>query len=279
MPKGIRRLTSLRTLDECPVYGSDLDAAFKLGDLGSLDQLQGSFTIKILGNGKDTIDAETACLWKKKNLLCLTIHLQQFIGSGAEILNGLRPHQDLEYLHILWYYGTAFPDWMISLHNLRVLNLEYCDVCELLPPLGKLPFLEQLSLFRMIKVKTIGDEFLGMESQTSLSSSSSSSILFPKLKNISFQTMLEWEEWEGVGGWTESGNDIIIMPSLSSFKISYCPKLMNLPVFLPNTPVKNISVSACHRDIIIPVWPDNCDVNFEVRDPWGEEEEEEEEEE
>jgi hypothetical protein len=101
LPKGIRRLTSLRTLDECPVYGSDLDAAFKLGDLGSLDQLQGSFTIKILGNDKDTIDAETACLWKKKNLLHLTIHLQQFIGSGAEILNGLRPHQDLEYLHIL----------------------------------------------------------------------------------------------------------------------------------------------------------------------------------
>ncbi|XP_040366578.1 putative disease resistance protein RGA4 [Rosa chinensis] len=263
LPSGIGRLTSLQTLNTCPVnHDSGPSEGLKLGDLGSLDQLQGSLFIKIQGNLKDaTSEAQKARLWNKK--LCILVLQFPTLDkqSHVQVLEALRPHQDLQTLLIGYYGGTTAPSWMISLQNLRSLSLHAWDGCEFLPPLGKLPFLEKLLVFGMEKVKTVGDEFLGItDTQTS---SSSSSVLFPKLKKLRFEEMGEWEQWEGVGGRTESsGAEISIMPCLVSFKIRDCPKLMNLPLFLQNTPVRKIRISGYRRSIITPVWPENCDVNI-----------------
>ncbi|PRQ28915.1 putative leucine-rich repeat domain, L domain-containing protein [Rosa chinensis] len=153
---------------------------------------------------------------------------------------------------------------MLSLQNLRSLSLDSWDERELLPPLGKLPFLEELSVSYMEKVKTVGDEFLGITgTQTSSSSSSSSSVLFPKLKQLTFHGMWEWKQWEGVGGRTENGGDeITIMPCLVSLRIEYCRQLMNLPLFLQKTPVRNVEIRKCRRSIRMPVWPENCEVEI-----------------
>ncbi|XP_040366064.1 putative disease resistance protein RGA4 [Rosa chinensis] len=262
LPRGVARLISLQTLDVCPVN----DEGLKLGDLGSLDQLQGTLLINIKGNLKDTSEAQKACLWNKK-LYYLELsfsRLEEQSHVQVQVLEALRPHQDLETLNIISYGGTTAPSWMISLQNLRSLSLHTWDGCEFLPPLGKMPFLEQLSVTRLEKVKTVGDEFLGTQT-------SSSFVLFPKLKELTFDRMEEWEQWEGVGGWTESGgaDESTIMPCLVSFTIKDCPKLKNLPLFLQDTQVRKISISKCRRSIITPVWPDNCDVDIseELEDP------------
>ncbi|CAB4267420.1 unnamed protein product [Prunus armeniaca] len=137
------RLTSLRTLDEYHVCGSDNNEALKLGDLGTLEGVSENF------QGKE----------RRSN--------------SVEILNALRPHQDLEYLGIRFYHGTTGPVWMMCLRNLRVLILHRWNECKVLPPIGKLPSLERLILSDMRKVKKVGDEFLGIENQRSTKSSSS----------------------------------------------------------------------------------------------------------
>ncbi|XP_062013180.1 putative disease resistance protein RGA4 [Rosa rugosa] len=264
LPRGMARLTSLQTLNTCPVTSdSGPGKGLKLGDLGSFDQLQGSLNIHIDGNLEDTSEAQKARLWNKKlHYLGLSLHYLNHV----QVLEALRPHQDLENLQIASYLGTTAPSWMISLQNLRFLFLGAWVGCEFLPPFGKLSFLEELEVSEMGKVKTVGDEFLGITG----TQTSSSSVFFPKLKQLTFEFMWEWKQWEGVGGWTENGGDeITIMPCLVSFTIYHCPKLMNLPLFLQKTPVRNVVIRECRRSIKMPVWPENCDVKIseEREDP------------
>ncbi|XP_024039138.1 uncharacterized protein LOC112097791 [Citrus clementina] len=72
----------------------------------------------------------------------------------------------------------------------------------------------------MESVKTVGNEFLGIESDLHDSSSSSSVIIaFPKLKSLSVEGLMELEEWDY--GIKRTGNTSTnIMPRLSSLEIS-----------------------------------------------------------
>ncbi|GAY67766.1 hypothetical protein CUMW_259110 [Citrus unshiu] len=129
------------------------------------------------------------------------------------LLEALRPPLDLKELEIRFYRGnTVFPSWMTSLTNLKSLDLSFCENCEQLPPLGKLPSLEQLFISYMSNVKRVGDEFLGIESDHHDSSSSSSVVIaFPKLKSLTIELLDELEEWDY--GITRTGNTFInIMP-------------------------------------------------------------------
>nr|XP_011459981.1 PREDICTED: putative disease resistance protein RGA3 isoform X2 [Fragaria vesca subsp. vesca] len=243
LPKGIGRLTSLQTLDICPVYGSEDDEAFKLGDLGSLDQLQGILTIKVLGDWKDVKEAENARLWNKK-LFYLGVDSWNEDYSrrkgNEEILLLLRPHQDLSSLEIKWYDGTTWPTWMMSLYNLKVLSLDSCK-CKVLPPLGKLPFLEKLSV-SYTRVRKIGVEFLGIEEAQTLIESSRRAILFPKLKELLFWRLNNLEEWNGMEGWKEEDSDITIMPCLSSLRIMDCRILHMLPDYLRRSNLQSLEI-------------------------------------
>ncbi|XP_050377134.1 putative disease resistance protein RGA3 isoform X2 [Argentina anserina] len=265
LPRGIARLTSLQTLDFCPVMDGE---CLKLEDLGSLDQLEGSLKIVIKtfkGKLNDaTSEAHKARLWSKK-LYFLTIEIallteEQTQRTADILLEALRPHQDLLHLNIwgdtLWPC-SAVPSWMIPLQNLRSLELWRFRGFECLPPLGTLPFLEEFSVSGMDKVKRVGHEFLGMpNSQTT--SSSSSSVFFPKLKKLYLTELCEWEHWEEVGG-----DGVTIMPCLDHLQIYHCPKLVNLPLFLQNTALSKVIISGCRQSIIIPIMPANCDVEIE----------------
>ncbi|XP_070682817.1 putative disease resistance protein RGA3 [Malus domestica] len=241
LPKGIGRLTNLRGLDRCPVGGGkDDDEAFKLGDLRNLDQLQGTLKMVIYGDVKVAAGEheKASPLGNKQQLSQLSIEFEEC--GTAEILNFLRPHPNLEYLRINGYNGSTAPNWIMSLNNLRVLDLVWWNECEVLPPLGILPSLETLILSSMKGVKKVGVEFLGIEKETS--SASSCITLFPKLKTLTFLLMLEWEEWKGVEEWKEEDSHITIMPCLSSLQIGYCPQLKTLPDFLRKTPLQTLNI-------------------------------------
>ncbi|CAB4297984.1 unnamed protein product [Prunus armeniaca] len=244
-PKGIGRLTSLQTLDLCHCDGNN-NEAFQIGDLRKLN-LEGSLAIHLVGDATDKSEVEKAQLWDKK-LFHLTVYFERQTNSSSssvEILNALRPHPDLESLKILYHNGTTWPNWMQSLHNLRFLTLVGGTQCELWP-LGKLEYLETLTLRSMDGVRKVGVEFLGLEDQTSFRIRSPQ-ILFPKLKRLWFGLMLNWEEWEGVEEWTKEDSEITIMPCLSQLTITGCPLLKALPDFVFKTPLQTLRILRSER--------------------------------
>ncbi|KAK9943109.1 hypothetical protein M0R45_008728 [Rubus argutus] len=239
LPNGLRKLTSLRILDRFVCGGGDDNEILELGDLGSFEYLQGKLVIAELGNVKDVREAQKAQLEKKKHLLELRLDFwngpqEQQLVSDVEVLNELRPHEDLKYLRVSWYKGSSVPlNWMMSLKHLTHLTLWGFEYCESLPPLGKLPYLEVLSIEKMSSVKKVGVELLGIEeTQTSPATATA----FPKLKRLTFWNMLRCEVWEGVG----DDCQVTIMPCLSRLRIVGAPKLKQLPDFLHDRPLLDL---------------------------------------
>ncbi|KAM5578362.1 hypothetical protein ABKV19_008598 [Rosa sericea] len=257
--KGIGRLTGLQKLDVFHLNGykgADKEGTLKLQDLENLKQLEGSLSIAHLESVEDASEGVKACLSEKHLLRHLELDFACHNGcrndreegtgqNDREILNGLQPHGGLESLRI-WNCQLATspcPNWILSLHNLTTLELGHFCNCELLSgPFGRLLSLESLGFWEMKKVKKVGVELLGIEERElqSSSSSSSSRILFPKLKSLTFWEMPVWEEWEGVGG--DFQNNITIMPSLSRLEFHWCSKLGTLPDFLRKTPLQSVEV-------------------------------------
>eukprot|EP00257_Ricinus_communis_P017106 XP_015575466.1 putative disease resistance RPP13-like protein 1 [Ricinus communis] len=220
LPKGISKLTCLRSLNRFSI-GQDNQEACNLGDLKNLNHLQGCVCIMGLEIVADVGEAKQAELRKKTEVTRLELRF----GKGDaewrkhhddELLLALEPSPYVEELGIYDYQGrTVFPSWMIFLSNLKTVILTNCKTCEHLPPLGKLPFLENLRIWGMDGVQKVGLEFLGLES----SSSSSSGVAFPKLINLRFMRMRNWEVWADdfiKMGDEEDSTKITIMPQLRS---------------------------------------------------------------
>ncbi|PRQ20644.1 putative leucine-rich repeat domain, L domain-containing protein [Rosa chinensis] len=211
LPKGIGNLKSLEALDCFYVLEGD-DEALKFGDLGIMDQLQGSLEIKYFGNNarNDASEIEKAELRNKEHLSHLGVNFlagREQRKGDSEIVKALQPHQNLKSLDI-WNCQMGTTEslyWIKSLRNLRKLHLACWIFCEVLPPLGKLPSLKILEIEGMEKVKKVGVEFLGIEEEEE---EEVSGILFPKLKLLSFGFMENWEEWAFF-------SEMTIMPGLS----------------------------------------------------------------
>jgi hypothetical protein len=243
--RGFEGLSSLRELDDFHVSGSDKES--NIGDLRNLNHLQGSLTIRWLGDVKVPDEVKKAEMKSKKHLTRLGLFFEsrtdrEKINDG-EVLEALEPMTppNIDSLRIYYYKGVipVFPTWI---NKLRVVVLFDWGKIENLPPLGKLPSLEELSVYRMECVGRVGRGFLGLgvDSDISIgemtSSSSNTIIAFPKLKSLDFGFMEEWEEWEGGEGGNEDKTNIsistIIMPSLRYLEIRWCPKLKALPDYV-----------------------------------------------
>ncbi|KAH9689194.1 hypothetical protein KPL70_015417 [Citrus sinensis] len=237
LPAGIDELIRLRSVRKF-VVGGGYDRACSLGSLKKLNLLR-QCSIDGLGGVSDAGEARRAELEKKKNLFDLDLHFGHSRDGDEEqagrreneedkderLLEALGPPPNLKKLVIDEYRGrrNVVPiNWIMSLTNLRDLSLNWWRNCEHLPPLGKLPSLEDLWIQGMKSVKRVGNEFLGVESDTD----GSSVIAFPKLRRLRFVCMEELEEWD-CG--TAIKGEIIIMARLSSLSIVYCPKLKALP--------------------------------------------------
>ena len=135
-----------------------------------------------------------------------------------------------------------FPNWMISLNNLKTLYI-YNLSLEHLPPLGKLPSLEIVEIWVASSVKKVSVEFLGIEASGKKENDDKITIIaFPNLKSLSFSYLQEWEEWNGIGGEEEDCVRFTIMPRLQHLKISECLKLKSLPNFLRTTPLQKLDI-------------------------------------
>ena len=108
----------------------------------------------------------------------------------------LEPLQDLEKLCIRYYWGTTMPPiWLASLSNLKELYLNHATELISLPPLRMISCLESLTIKFAERLKKVGVEFLGIESENKKEDIK----IFPNLKYLEFFGLDEWEEstfWE-----------------------------------------------------------------------------------
>ncbi|KAL0354568.1 UNVERIFIED_CONTAM: hypothetical protein Sradi_3903700 [Sesamum radiatum] len=140
-----------------------------------------------------------------------------------EALEALQPPPSLKTLTIFGYEGTRFPTWITScLNHLTCLDLKFCNRVSTLPCLGKLPELEELSVWEMKELKFVGREFLGIAAGDS-NGSSSAVTAFPKLKKLHFFNCPRWGTWEDItaeeGGRSGTAS---MMPRLRELEIEHC---------------------------------------------------------
>ncbi|KAL9373041.1 hypothetical protein Peur_035285 [Populus x canadensis] len=255
IPKGIERITCLRTFDlfiVCGGGGNESKAA-NLRELKNLNDIGGSLEIWNLGGGKeDKSDAAEAQLKNKKRLLRLRLDFirekTELQANEGSLIEALRPPSDLEDLTIYGYGGLDLPNWMMTLTRLQVLTLRYCKNVEVLPPLGRLPNLERLVL-RSLKVRRLDAGFLGIEKDENASINEGDIArvtAFPKLKELRIEGLEEVEEWDGierrVGEEDATTTSISIMPQLRQLTIHNCPLLRALPDYVLAAPLQELYI-------------------------------------
>ncbi|KAL2491622.1 putative disease resistance RPP13-like protein 1 [Abeliophyllum distichum] len=243
MPEGIARLTSLKTLSKLIVSKS---SGQKINDLRDLSLLKGEISIKELQHVVNVQEAMDARLTNKSSLNKIgLIWSSTFDDSRNEILeldvlDALKPHENLSSLEIEFYGGAKFPSWIgdSSFSMLTTMNFYFCKKCSTLPKLGKLPLLKDLCFEGMDHVKAIGTEFYGNVCD--------GESLFPSLENLTFEDMSQWEEWHGLAPGAQCAIEI---PKLRKFRIKRCPKLVSLPTFsFPS--LRELSVKKCNEVVL-----------------------------
>nr|POE64028.1 putative disease resistance protein [Quercus suber] len=225
MPKNLSRLKKLQTL---PYFVVGKRSGSMLKELGGLRDLHGTLHISKLQNVVSENDPAGARLFTKKYLDELVLEWSNNTVGQENVLEALQPNSKLKKLSINFYCGTRFPNWVghMLFSGMVSLRLSNCNNCSSLPPLGQLPSLEVLIIEWMDAVKSVGPEFCGMNKP------------FKSLKTLTFEGMLEWEEW--VSFEVGSGE----FPSLIELCIRRCPKLKgNLPKQLPSVVKVEISES------------------------------------
>ncbi|XP_047960803.1 putative disease resistance protein RGA3 isoform X2 [Salvia hispanica] len=239
LPEALGELSNLRTLK---LSGFKVGSQYnKLGFLKKLHcRLIGSLDFEIHcgmsemeGLVEDARDAQLEILLQKLESLeiwspRMKNEMEKSSSMWMEVVEALVPHRTLKKLVIRGYKGSRLPHLMSSpLNFIKEIDLPYLGQVSSLPAMGKLPFLEILSMHGMDQLKFVGREFLGIES--SATSNGDVVVAFPKLTKLTFLSNFNWEEWEDITEEEEESAAISIMPCLTELGISMCYNLKKLP--------------------------------------------------
>ncbi|EOY19764.1 LRR and NB-ARC domains-containing disease resistance protein, putative [Theobroma cacao] len=242
MPSGIGKLTNLQVLSNFIVGQGD---GLNIREMQNLLNLKGQLCISELHNVDEAQHVWEAKLSSKLDLENLELKWSRDFNENLrrkevekEVLNSLQPHKDIKELAIKYYGGIEFPDWVEddSFKNLQVLRLEYCENCTFLPGVGKLPLLKHLYVKGMRSVISVGNEFHGVNEPK----------VFPSLKTLHFEDMLEWKEWK-LYEVDEQGNKFCCLQELF---IDNCPKLeITLPDQLHS--LEKLVIRKCQELVVL----------------------------
>ncbi|XP_026431666.1 putative disease resistance protein RGA1 [Papaver somniferum] len=251
MPKGVEKLTCLEILEWYMVREeADIQARRSghsgIEELAVLDSLQ-VLRVRNLENVRGGIeDAKRAKLKDKQNLRELYLYwiCDGFDEDDHMVLEGLQPHPNLRMLEIHGFSGLNLPKWMCRsssnclLPNMVSLNLWNCRSCVKLPPLGMLPCLRDLWIWRMYSVKHLGTEFYyqpeeRQEEDNSIQNSTTTAIssVFPSLVKLSISNMENLEEWVAH---PSSHSFVDSFPLLEKLNMKDCPNLRIAPNSFPS---------------------------------------------
>uniref|UniRef100_A0A0A0KXG9 Rx N-terminal domain-containing protein n=1 Tax=Cucumis sativus TaxID=3659 RepID=A0A0A0KXG9_CUCSA len=238
-PPHLGRLTQLQTLSG---FAVGFEKGFKIGELGFLKNLKGRLELSNLDRIKHKEEAMSSKL-VEKNLCELFLEWDMHIlregnnYNDFEVLEGLQPHKNLQFLSIINFAGQLLPP-AIFVENLAVIHLRHCVRCEILPMLGQLPNLEELNISYLLCLRSIGYEFYGNYYHPY-----SHKVLFPKLKKFVLSQMPNLEQWEEVVFISKKD---AIFPLLEDLNISFCPILTSIPNIF-RRPLKKLHIYGCHE--------------------------------
>ncbi|XP_065871104.1 disease resistance protein RGA2-like isoform X2 [Euphorbia lathyris] len=251
MPLGLGYLNCLETLT-CFIVGPSWGGSIE--QLECLNKLSGHLEIIRLEEVGDKKEAERANLQGKSKLQGLGFQwsygADNRSSSDEELLEGLRPHQNIRRIKVKNYMGEKWPSWMLRmkspsdtdsfavLHNLVDLSLAECWKCVQLPCLGELPYLKFLKINYMGSVKCIDYEFYGINSKRSRSGLLR---LFPALKSLSLSWMDNLTYWS-----SPSDGRVVVFPCLENLSIQSCAKLTGFPVSHSSALV-NLEIKDCEE--------------------------------
>ncbi|CDP22156.1 unnamed protein product [Coffea canephora] len=153
MPLEMGRLTCLQTLR---FFKVGREKGRRIGELGSLKNLKGKLEIRNLELVKDKEGAEEAKLSEKANLFRLELwwacDREGDNYNDEDVLDGLRPHPNLEELEMWHFMGDQFPRWLMDLPTTTLPQLVHllfygCNRCRELLPLQNFTSLIELEIW------------------------------------------------------------------------------------------------------------------------------------
>ncbi|CAL5010164.1 unnamed protein product [Urochloa decumbens] len=240
VPKGFGILTNLRSLFGFPVHMDDEGRWCSLEELAPLTQLR---SLRL--EGIEKVDkgylAEKANIGSKWHLRILHLNCRDSCTSRSpnassseeqqlieeEVYERLCPPPRLETLVMETYIGRRLPRWMSALQAPTFQSLTYMALhdlpnCTQLPDgLCQMPSLERLVINEAPSIKYVGPDFLN---PSGLIASIRIFRPFPRLQELVFRGMTEWEEWL----WEPLSDGAAVMPVLQVLSIESC-KLWALP--------------------------------------------------
>ncbi|XP_027158696.1 putative disease resistance protein RGA3 [Coffea eugenioides] len=215
MPLEMGRLTCLQTLE---FFKVSREKGRQIGELGSLKNLKGKLEIHNLELVKDKEGAEEAKLSGKANLFRLYLEWARDREgdnyNDKDVLDGLRPHPNLEELVICDFMGDQFPRWLMDLPTTTTIP----KLATTLPKLARLKFnasnrcRELLPLQNFTSLKVL--QIYSCDGLTNLPGGMLHSC-------ASLQQL--WVT--GCGNLISFPLDLQQTPSLSMLVLSHCPKL------------------------------------------------------
>jgi hypothetical protein len=205
--------------------------------IGELKCLEGKLRIWMPQNVVDAQDAIGANLEGMEALRKLDLRWSNdSYGSLDEhVLHQLKPNVNVHCLVIVGYGGSRFSA-LLTGPFLVDLRLSECH-CSFLPPLGQLAYLKILLIKAFDKVESVGCEFYG--------NCTSTSIAFKSLESLTFEGMPQWCEW--IPNVAESEEKSF--SRLQVLCISEGPKLKkSLPGHLHS--LKELAVTKCSQFVL-----------------------------
>ncbi|KAF7082593.1 hypothetical protein CFC21_086455 [Triticum aestivum] len=276
IPRGFHALTNLRVLVGFPAH---VDGDWcSLEELGSLSQLN-HLELDRLDNITASSSAAKAKLADKVHLTILYLNCGSILGDDGlikeedgvsdkeqqqieKVFDELCPPPRLEDLEIKGYFGRWLPRWMMSssvmpLKSLRIMFITDLACCTQLPDgLCQLPYLEFIQINRAPAIKRVGTEFIQSYNHHSPRPFQMVAA-FPKLHELYFIGMVEWEEWE----WEEQ---MQAFPVLQKLMLQRC-KLKCLPPVLASQAraLNKLSIYRVHSLISLENFPSLVDLELD----------------
>ncbi|KAJ6748169.1 NBS-LRR RESISTANCE PROTEIN [Salix purpurea] len=147
---------------------------------------------------------------------------------------------------------------MMALTRLQRLVLFGCGNLEVLPPLGRLPNLENL-LLDGLQLRRLDAGYLGIEEVENANINEveiARVTAFPKLRRLRIWNLYKLEEWDGierrVGEEDATTTSIFIMPQLQHLDICNCPLLRALPDYVLAASLQELELYDCGNLEVLP---------------------------
>ncbi|GLT64590.1 hypothetical protein SLA2020_370740 [Shorea laevis] len=165
MPTNLGRLKNLQTL---PLFFVGATKGHKIEELEYLSRLRGRLEIRNLELVKDKSEAMRAKLHEKA-VNDLELIWGKEGNQDEDVLEGLRPHSNLQRLTVDGYGGKNLPSWMLKsdcsysnemflIRNLVKLNIRGCKKLESILVMKGLSCLRLLYILNCGELSTIADE-------------------------------------------------------------------------------------------------------------------------